>query len=61
MSVLPLALDNEDTCGANGQIQLAFTPSGTIADSGNNFSQLIFAETTKTLVVRPFKQVIVIQ
>jgi hypothetical protein len=69
MSVLPLALDNEDsgsisgldTRGANGQIQLAFTPSGTIADSGNNFSQLIFAETTKTLVVRPFKQVIVIQ
>jgi hypothetical protein len=69
MSVLPLSLDNEDsgaisgldTRGANGQIQLAFTPAGTIADTGANYSQLIFAETTKTLVVRPFKKCTVIQ
>lgn len=69
MSVLPLSLDNEDlgaisgldTRGASGQIQLAFTPAGTIADTNANYSQLIFAETTKTLVVRPFKKCTVIQ
>jgi hypothetical protein len=68
MSVLPLSLDNKDsgaisdldTRGANGQIQLAFTPSAD-ANAGNNFCQIIYAKTTKTLVVRPFKNCTVIQ
>jgi hypothetical protein len=69
MTVLPLSLDNEDsgaisgldTRGANGQIQLAFTPAGNNIDTNDDFCQLIYAKTTKTLVVHPFKNCTVIQ